>query len=127
MRYGVAGDTSSFFFSVHIKVIVRKKRFPLIYGSIGLGVLAAEFKILNVKACVKFRLKFFYGIDRNLVYSLVAKSNKNWRPTTKQNSGNSYLVCFVQGFQEMSKHTSVLFIFSGMSALYKLRRSTIGV
>ena len=127
MRYGVAGDTSSFFFSVHIKVIVRKKRFQLIYGSIGLGVLAAEFKILNVKACVKFRLKFFYGIDRNLVYSLVAKSNKNWRPTTKQNSGNSYLVCFVQGFQEMSKHTSVLFIFSGMSALYKLRRSTIGV
>ena len=105
MRYGVAGDTSSFF-SVHIKVIVREKRFELIYGSIGLvGVLAANYKILNVKARVKFRLKFFYyGIDRNLVYSLVAKSNKNWRPTTKQNSGNSYLVCFVQGFQEMSKH-----------------------
>ena len=62
MRYGVAGDTSSFFFSVHIKVIVRKKRFQLIYGSIGLGVLAANFKILNVKACVKFRLKFSTGL-----------------------------------------------------------------
>jgi hypothetical protein len=48
-------------------------------------------------------------------------------PTTEQNSGNSYLVCFVHGFQEMSKHTSVLFIFSGMSALYKFCRSTIGV
>ena len=108
---------------MHIKLIVRKKRFTLIYGSIGLGVLAVLDKVIMImyRVCesvsvvdMKMRLNVYYGIDRNLVYSLVAKSNKNWCPTTKQNSGNSYLVCFVQVFQEMSKHTSVLCIFSGM-------------
>ena len=127
MRYGVAGDTSSFFFPSAYKSDSPKEALSIdirVYRSMRLSRRVQD---PQCQGLCQIPIEIFYGIDRNLVYSLVAKSNKNWRPTTKQNSGNSYLVCFVQGFQEMSKHTSVLFIFSGMSALYKLRRSTIGV
>ena len=119
MRYGVAGDTSSFFFFSAYKSDSPKEALSIdirVYRSMRLSRRVQD---PQCQGLCQIPIEIFYGIDRNLVYSLVAKSNKNWRPTTKQNSGNSYL--------EMSKHTSVLFIFSGMSALYKLRRSTIGV